>query len=164
MSRYMVESVPDKCRACRKCEVACIAAHHGMSFKEALKKRNELVSRVHVIKQGSLKVPVSCHQCANAPCVRVCPTGALRSDDGLVHMQVQHCIGCKMCILACPYGAISLETMGLPEEGETMAQRTLRTVAVRCDLCVEWRKREGKSMPACVEACPAKARSLVELP
>ena len=55
MSRYMIESVPEKCKACRRCEIACIAAHHGLTFKEALKKRDELVARVHVIKSGSVK-------------------------------------------------------------------------------------------------------------
>ena len=52
MSRYMIESVPEKCKACRRCEIACIAAHHGLTFKEALKKRDELVARVHVVKSG----------------------------------------------------------------------------------------------------------------
>ena len=37
MSSYMIESVPEKCKACRRCEIACIAAHHGLTFKEALK-------------------------------------------------------------------------------------------------------------------------------
>ena len=53
MSRYMIESVPEKCKACRRCEIACIAAHHGLTFKEALKKRDELVARVHVVKSGT---------------------------------------------------------------------------------------------------------------
>lgn len=164
MSRFMVESVPDKCRACRRCEVACIAAHHGLSFKEAMKKREELVARVSVVKSGTIKAPVSCRQCDHAPCILVCTSGALRMSEGQVLMEVEYCTGCKLCIMACPYGAISLESMGLPGKDEdTMAQRTLRSVAVRCDLCVDWRKKEGKTVPACVEACPAKARNFVEL-
>ena len=164
MSRFMVESVPDKCRACRRCEVACIAAHHGLTFKEAMKKRDELVARVRVVKSGNVKSPISCRQCEHAPCARICPTGALREENNVIVMNIHFCAGCKLCIMACPYGAISLEDLGMPDErAETMAQRTLRSVAVRCDLCVEWRKREGKDVPACVEACPAKARSFVEL-
>ena len=163
MSHLRVESVPDKCRACRRCEIACIAAHHGLTFKEALKKRDELVSRVHVIKDGSLKVPVSCHQCSEAPCVRICPSGVLRQhEDGSIEVNVQYCTGCMLCIMACPYGAISLESIGMPApNAQTMAQRFLRAVAVRCDLCEEWRLKEGKSVPACVEACPAQARRVV---
>ena len=151
MSRYMIESVPEKCKACRRCEIACIAAHHGLTFKEALKKRDELVARVHVVKSGSVKSPISCRQCENAPCARICPTGALQQDDGIVTM-------------ACPYGAISLESIGLPSAtSETMAQKSMRSVAVRCDLCKDWMKREGKSVPACVEACPVHARSVVQI-
>ena len=45
-----IQVIPDKCRACRRCEVACIAAHHGMTFKEAMKHRDVLVSRVQVVK------------------------------------------------------------------------------------------------------------------
>ena len=133
MSRYMIESVPEKCKACRRCEIACIAAHHGLTFKEALKKRDELVARVHVVKSGSVKSPISCRQC-------------------------------ELCIMACPYGAISLESIGLPSAtSETMAQKSMRSVAVRCDLCKDWMKREGKSVPACVEACPVHARSVVQI-
>ena len=111
MSRYMIESVPEKCKACRRCEIACIAAHHGLTFKEALKKRDELVARVHVVKSGSVKSPISCRQCENAPCARICPTGALQQDDGIVTMNAQICSGCQLCIMACPYGAISLESI-----------------------------------------------------
>ena len=93
MSRYMIESVPEKCKACRRCEIACIAAHHGLTFKEALKKRDELVARVHVVKSGSVKSPISCRQCENAPCARICPTGALQQDDGIVTMNAQICSG-----------------------------------------------------------------------
>ena len=75
-----IQVVPDKCRACRRCEVACIAAHHGMSFKEAMKHRDELVSRVQVVKAEGFKTTVRCHQCAHAPCAAVCPTGALQQD------------------------------------------------------------------------------------
>lgn len=165
MSRYRIESVPDKCKACRRCEIACIAAHHGLTFKEALKKRDELVSRVHVIKDGALKAPISCQMCPDAPCVRICPSGVLTQDaEGLIHVNPQYCTGCMLCIMACPYGTISMEAIGMPAPGEqTMAQRTLRAVAVRCDLCEEWRKRENKDVPACVEACPAQARMLVQL-
>ena len=140
------------------------AAHHGLTFKEALKKRDELVARVHVVKSGSVKSPISCRQCENAPCARICPTGALQQDDGIVTMNAQICSGCQLCIMACPYGAISLESIGLPSAtSETMAQKSMRSVAVRCDLCKDWMKREGKSVPACVEACPVHARSVVQI-
>ena len=111
-----------------------------------------------------MKPPISCRQCENAPCARICPTGALQQDDGIVTMNAQICSGCQLCIMACPYGAISLESIGLPSAtSETMAQKSMRSVAVRCDLCKDWMKREGKSVPACVEACPVHARSVVQI-
>ena len=161
-----IQVVPDKCRACRRCEVACIAAHHGMNFKEAMKHRDELVSRVQVVKTEGFKTTVRCHQCEHAPCAAVCPTGALQQDeDGRIIMRVQYCVACKMCIAACPYGTISLDTIGMPavdgEDGETIAQRARREVAVRCDMCRAWRMENGKRITACMEACPAHALSLV---
>ena len=161
-----IQVVPDKCRACRRCEVACIAAHHGMSFKEAMKHRDELVSRVQVVKTEGFKTTVRCHQCPHAPCVNVCPTGALQQDEqGRIIMRVQYCVACKMCIAACPYGTITMETIGMPsvdgEDGETLAQRARREVAVRCDMCRAWRMDNGKRITACMEACPAHALSLV---
>ncbi|MEG6592361.1 4Fe-4S dicluster domain-containing protein, partial [Desulfovibrio sp. 1188_IL3213] len=161
-----IQVVPDKCRACRRCEVACIAAHHGMSFKEAMKHRDELVSRVQVVKAEGFKTTVRCHQCPHAPCVNVCPTGALQQDEqGRIIMRVQYCVACKMCMAACPYGTITMETIGMPsvdgEDGETLAQRARREVAVRCDMCRAWRVENGKRITACMEACPAHALSLV---
>jgi carbon-monoxide dehydrogenase iron sulfur subunit len=160
-----IEVIPDKCRACRRCEVACIAAHHGMTFKEAMKHRDELVSRVQVVKTESFKTTVRCHQCDPAPCCNVCPTGALQQEDGRIIVRVQFCAACKMCLAVCPYGAISLEHIGMPGVGgdsETMAQRSRREVAVRCDMCQAWRDKNGKKITACMEACPARALSMVE--
>ncbi len=159
-----IEVIPDKCRACRRCEIACIAAHHGLSFKEAMQHRDELVSRVHVVKTQKFKTTVRCHQCQPAPCVAMCPTNALQqSANGTIHMHVQFCSSCKMCIFTCPYGAISLESIGMPnEKNETMAQKARREVAVRCDMCAGWRLKEGKKITACMEACPVRALSMVE--
>jgi carbon-monoxide dehydrogenase iron sulfur subunit len=160
-----IEAIPDKCRACRRCEVACIAAHHGMSFKEAMKHRDELVSRVQVVKTDSFKTTVRCHQCVPAPCCSICPTGALQQEDNRIVVRVQFCAACKMCLAVCPYGAISLEHIGMPgtgEDSETMAQRSRREVAVRCDMCEGWREKNGKKITACMEACPARALSMVE--
>ena len=72
-----IQVIPDKCRACRRCEVACIAAHHGMTFKEAMKHRDVLVSRVQVVKAEGFKTTVRCHQCNPAPCCNICPISRL---------------------------------------------------------------------------------------
>lgn len=161
-----IQVIADKCRACRRCEIACIAAHHGLSFKEAMKHRDEMVARVHVVKTEEFKTTVRCHQCQPAPCCIVCPTGALQQEaDGRITMRVQHCVACEMCIAACPYGTVTLDTIGMPnmsaDDAETLAQRARREVAVRCDMCKAWREENGKKITACIEACPAHALSMV---
>ncbi len=160
-----IQVIADKCRACRRCEVACIAAHHGLSFKEAMKQRDVLASRVRVVKTDDFKTTVRCHQCSPAPCCNICPTGALQQEsDGSISMRVQLCVACKMCLAVCPYGVISLDTIGMPDvsgDAETVAQRTRREVAVRCDMCKAWRDVNGKKITACMEACPARALSMV---
>ena len=118
-----------------------------------------------------MKSPISCRQCENAPCARICPTGALQQDGGIVTMNAQICSGCQLCIMACPYGVLKSDRV---EHKEIMkcnmcVHRTQdgapkpMCVAVRCDLCKDWMKREGKSVPACVEACPVHARSVVQI-
>lgn len=151
MSHFLVESYPEKCIACRMCEAACIAAHNGMTTKDAMKQRGILASRVHVIKSGDLKDSISCRFCENAPCVSICPTHALiQESNGNVISRTEICDGCGLCAMACPYGAIEMET------------REDTTKALRCDLCVDWRAANSKDVPACVEACRKKARALVE--
>jgi len=91
----------------------------------------------------SFFVPKLCNQCANPPCVQVCPTGAtFKTDDGVVLVDSEYCIGCEYCIQACPYGSRFLH----PET---------RT-AEKCTFCYH---RIAKGMvPACVEVCPTQAR------
>lgn len=167
----MVEHIrvtPDKCKACRRCEVACIAAHHNMSFKEAMKHRDTFVSRVQVVKAEGLKTTVRCHQCDPAPCCQICPTHALTQDEtGRITMHEEQCVACGMCMAACPYGAISLDAMRAPKESDDEASAPdsvvfpHREVAVRCDMCRAWRMENGKKITACMEACPVRALSMV---
>ena len=162
---YVIYADADKCRACRKCELACIASHNQMTIKEAIKQRKELEPRVHVVKTENLKMPVQCHQCEDAPCARICPTDALvQEPGGPIIMRSQFCAGCGLCIMACPYGAISRSFIKLTEEEKSRLERSEpRCIAVRCDLCSEWREAEGKNTSACVEACPVGALSMIPL-
>lgn len=162
---YVIYADADKCRACRKCELACIASHNNMSIKEATKNRKALEPRVHVVKSGTLKLPVQCHQCAHAPCAAICPTDALVQDgSGPIVMRSQFCAGCGLCIMACPYGAISRSFIKLTEDEKARMERSEpRYIAVRCDLCSEWRAVEGKNTSACVEACPAGALRMMPI-
>jgi carbon-monoxide dehydrogenase iron sulfur subunit len=154
---YAIAADAEKCKGCRRCELACIAAHNNLTQKEAVKERKNFEPRVHVIKTETLKVPVQCRQCANAPCAAVCPLEALQQlEDGTIVMRPEYCAGCGLCVMVCPYGAISLTKVKMSEEEQASLGRTEpRRIAARCDLCLEWRAREGKEITACMEACPA---------
>lgn len=158
LHEHMIVSM-DTCKGCRRCEVACIAAHHGMTMKEAMKCRDEFVSRVQVIKTDEFKTTVRCHQCQNAPCCQICPTGALKQmENGEIVMHNELCVACGMCVSSCPYGIMQMDGYGKPD-AEGMVKRQ---VAVRCDMCKDWRTANGKEITACMEACLAGALSMVK--
>ncbi len=153
------------CRACRRCEMACIAAHNGIDIKEAMKRKDEFVSRVRVVKGEDFKTTVRCHECENAPCCQICPTGALTQlESGEVVMHAELCIACEMCADACPYGAIQMDKTNLPMVKVEATQEELqqpRKVAVRCNMCREIRAASGKQLTPCMEACPVQAIGLM---
>jgi Fe-S-cluster-containing dehydrogenase component len=93
-------------------------------------------------------VPKLCNHCEDAPCVQVCPVGAtFTTEDGVVLVDEEYCIGCGYCIQACPYGARWFH----PE----------KRVAAKCTFCYH-RLAEGL-VPACVEVCPTAARIFGEV-
>jgi len=93
-------------------------------------------------------VPKMCNHCRNPPCVQVCPVGAtFATEDGVVLVDREHCVGCAYCVQSCPYGARFIN----PE----------LHVADKCTWCFH-RIRHGK-LPACVASCPAGARSFGSL-
>ena len=115
------------CTGCKTCTLACSLSHHEIC--------NPALSRVHIMKWTAegLDVPVVCRQCTKAPCAAACPVGAVQKNQktGAWLIDPQTCIGCRDCLQACPFGAISLH----PENGEVL----------KCDLC------EGN--PQCVKFC-----------
>ena len=103
----------------------------------------------------TLHFPRSCLHCETPACVTVCPTGASykRAEDGIVLVDEDKCIGCKLCSWACPYGAREYSEV----EG----------VMKKCTLCVDRiyndKLDEVDRQPACVQACPTKARHFGDL-
>ena len=103
----------------------------------------------------TLHFPRSCLHCETPACVTVCPTGASykRAEDGIVLVDEDKCIGCKLCSWACPYGAREYSAV----EG----------VMKKCTLCVDriynTQLPEEDRQPACVQACPTKARHFGDL-
>jgi Fe-S-cluster-containing dehydrogenase component len=103
----------------------------------------------------TLHFPRSCLHCEEPACVTVCPTGASykRAEDGIVLVDESRCIGCKLCSWACPYGAREYSAV----EG----------VMKKCTLCIDRiyneNLAEAERQPACVQACPTRARHFGDL-
>ena len=119
--------------------------------KLAVKPRRESATVAPAGRE--MEFPVMCQHCAHPPCVDVCPTGAsFKRADGIVLVDKHICIGCRYCMMACPYGARSFIHEAL-EDQKPYAPRGKGTVE-SCTLCVHRVDRD--QTPACVEAC-AKA-------
>jgi molybdopterin-containing oxidoreductase family iron-sulfur binding subunit len=99
-------------------------------------------------------LPMLCQHCANPPCVDVCPTGAsMKRADGIVLVDRHTCIGCRYCMLACPYKARSLVHLRLTEQNPEVPRG--QGCVESCTFCVQ---RIDKGLkPACVESCPEGA-------
>jgi len=119
---------PERCTGCQICELVC-------SF-EKNRSFNPKRSRITILKDEELgvSIPVTCRHCTTPLCMEACPTGALHINDGIgvVVFDEGRCIGCYSCVLACPFGAVSIDP--------------LTSDIIKCDLC------DGN--PPCVEYCP----------
>lgn len=120
---------PEKCIDCKACEEECGRIHQ------------ESCIIVETIEE--LSIPVFCQHCEVPVCAIVCPTGALKQMGMKEPVMVDDdlCVGCKSCIIVCPYGVLRL--------------RNNHKGIIKCNLCID-RLDEGKD-PACVEACPTDA-------
>ncbi len=124
---------PLKCDGCRECEAACAGRHAGN--RRIARKRIEVIGGSN--GHGNLFVPSTCQQCSDPPCMAVCPKNAIRRDPDLqrVVLDTTLCVGCTMCVSACPTGSMAFaRDLGL---------------AYKCDLC------DGD--PQCVRVCDKKA-------
>lgn len=99
-------------------------------------------------------LPMLCQHCEHPPCVDVCPTGAsMKRADGIVLVDRHICIGCRYCMMACPYKARSLVHMPLTEQNPLVPRG--QGCVEACTFCVQ--RIDRGLQPACVEACPEKA-------
>ncbi|MBE9504780.1 MAG: 4Fe-4S dicluster domain-containing protein [Proteobacteria bacterium] len=123
-----------------------------------------------VPEKDSFYFPIQCHQCENPPCVKVCPVKATyREADGVVVIDYNWCIGCRMCMGACPYwarrfnwGEPNIPKDDLNTDTHYLGNRPrMKGVVEKCHFCLQ-RTRKGR-YPACVEACPVGARKFGNL-
>jgi sulfite dehydrogenase (quinone) subunit SoeB len=155
----------DQCVGCQACAVNCKEWNTG-GYPAPLPDRDPYqdeprgvwLNRVHTFEAGdgrTVHFPKSCLHCAEPACVTVCPTGASykRAEDGIVLVNEETCIGCKLCSWACPYGAREFDD----DSG----------VMKKCTLCIDRIYNETfteeERIPACVSTCPASARHFGDL-
>ncbi len=126
----------EKCTGCRQCEMVCSVFHNGAS--------NPSRSRIKVVKweHVGFYLPMTCQNCEKPFCVEVCPTKACHKDveNQRVMIDRDKCIGCKTCIVACPFGAPLYDKV--------------ERISIKCDYC------DGD--PQCVRFCEAKAIGYVD--
>lgn len=124
---------PDRCTACRTCELACAFRHSRVAVQPQ-------ASRItaHVVVADELNVPLICLQCEEAACATACPVEALVRDEatGTIVVIEEKCVGCRQCVAACPFGQMRFD------DG--------KICAFKCDLC-------GGDNPSCAAFCPTKA-------
>ena len=160
----------DTCVGCQACATSC-KEWNTQGFSGPLTDENPYgsdpsgvwLNRVHgyeVKEKGQadsriVHFPRSCLHCETPACVTVCPTGASykRAEDGIVLVNPETCIGCKLCSWACPYGAREYDQS--------------QGVMKKCTLCVDRIYNENLAVedrqPACVKACPTGARHFGDL-
>jgi molybdopterin-containing oxidoreductase family iron-sulfur binding subunit len=143
----------NQCReGCKACVEAC-SEENGLSGHGRPATDAQWIRKVEVRDPANGKtrsLPVMCQHCASPPCVDVCPTGAsFRRADGIVLVDKHICIGCRYCMLACPYKARSFIHEAL-EGQKPHAPRGKGTVE-SCTFCVH--RVDSGGTPACVEAC-----------
>lgn len=127
---------PEKCTGCRNCEMVCSVYHCGVS--------NPARSRIRILKweEMGLYLPMTCQHCETPVCTEVCPTKACHKDreNQRVIINPNKCIGCKTCIMACPFGHPFFDPVD--------------RVTCKCDYC------DGD--PQCVLFCNPKAVNYIE--
>ena len=147
---------PERCVGCMQCMLACASAHsRSGTLLGAIAEAPLPRSRIHIGVGAFVEgFPNRCRHCDPAPCMLACLPGAIyrETESGTVLVDVDRCINCASCAMACPYGVIRYHPVwdGPPE----------KTVAVKCDNCLS---RQAKGLvPACVEICKSGALTFEE--
>lgn len=132
----------EKCIACGACTVACMDQN---DIDPRVEKQFRHISLLEKFREGKVSyssLSTACMHCADAPCVKACPTSCLHKDEetGLTLYDNSVCIGCHSCIMACPFDAPSFTPGGK---------------MFKCDGCIT--RQENGLEPACVRVCPFDA-------
>lgn len=147
MPRYAMVIDLNKCLGCEACITACIE-ENDIPYNAGLRSSMNRIVTGEFPNVSLHYMHRICQHCDNPPCVHVCPTGAsYKTKEEAVLIDYDLCIGCKYCMVACPYFARYFH----PE----------RKTPDKCTWCYHLLKKN--KLPACVETCPAKARMFGDL-
>ena len=163
-----------RCVGCNACTVACKMANNvpqDIFWTRALTDGGEMMDTpAGEFPDVSLRyITVSCQHCENPACAKVCPVGATYKDPetGVVRQDYDKCIGCRMCMAACPYTGVrsfNWEEPRYPMDfalGDADAPKHQKHVVEKCIFCYQ-RLARGET-PACMDLCPARARHFGDL-
>ncbi|MBO5458277.1 MAG: 4Fe-4S binding protein [Clostridia bacterium] len=125
------------CLGCHLCEYNCAFANSHLPDMVTALKGKTIFPRIHVEGEDKISFAVSCRHCSDPICVKSCIAGAISTQNGVVRIDENKCVGCLTCVLVCPYGALALGEKGVMQ---------------KCELCVE-----NGGEPACVKGCPNRA-------
>ena len=163
----------DRCIGCHTCANACKMQNNvpdGMLWNRVLTEGCEQFDGAEGTYPHLTRtyLPLACQHCENPACVKVCPVGATYKDPetGVVHQDYDKCIGCRMCMAACPYNARVFNWEDPRRDGDFNwgdARVPVRTRGVmeKCTLCKE--RTDAGEEPMCVVCCPTHARVFGDL-
>ena len=172
MTKLAIAINLNRCVGCHTCANACKMQNNvpmGMLWNRILTEGADTLDGA-VGEYPNLTrtyLPVQCQHCENAACLKVCPTGATYKDDkGRVEIDYDKCIGCRMCMAACPFNARVFnweEPVRDPDVNYGDARVPVRNKGVmeKCTLCKE--RTDDGDVPMCVRVCPARARTFGDL-
>lgn len=173
MTRYTMVIDLKRCVGCHTCAIACKMANNlpkDILWNRILTIGNKGVdTAIGSYPNNKMSfLPVNCQHCSDPACVKVCPTGATyQREDGIVMQDVDKCIGCRLCMNACPYEGVRQFNDKEPEYyidipvGDASAQKHKAKTVSKCIFCAP-RLAEGKQ-PACIELCVGRARYFGDL-
>lgn len=162
----------DRCIGCQTCANACKMQNSvpmGMQWNRVVTEGCDIMDGAHGTypELSRTYLPIACQHCENPACLKVCPTGATYKDEmGRVEINYDNCIGCRMCMAACPYNARSFNWEDPVHDpdfnyGDKDVPVRVKGVAEKCTLCKERTDRGDE--PMCVKCCPTKARTFGDL-
>ena len=169
MARYGMAIDTKRCVGCNACTTACKMANNvpdDIFWTRALTKGGDMPDTpAGTFPNLSMRYyTVGCQHCENPACVKACPVGATYKDPetGIVRQDYDRCIGCRMCMAACPYTGVRSFNWQEPKNqmgfaiGDADAPKHQKHTVEKCTFCYQ-RTSKGET-PACMDLCPARAR------